>query len=151
MRASMRIDRVLVASLAAVVSILAAACNDSNDVAGPGPVGVGADLSGNWSGQYDSNVPSLCTGGEASASLTQNGNGVRGVFKASGCGISGGLRGTVSGQTVTGSVEMIGCTGGAFNGRLENGTLTISIGDFRKELVTGDAEVFPGGQVRLQR
>jgi hypothetical protein len=148
----MRIDRVLCASMAAALSILVTACNESNDVAGPGPVAVGADLSGEWSGQFDSNVPSLCTGGgQASASLTQTGNEVRGFFKASGCGISGAFRGTVHGQTVTGSVEMLGCTGGGLSGRLENGVLTIGIADFTKELVSGDAEVFPGGQVRLQR
>jgi hypothetical protein len=152
MRASLRIDRVLAASMSAALLILVAACNDSNDVTGPEPVAVGADISGTWSGHYESNVPSLCSGGvDASATLTQSGNEVRGTLKASGCGIGGAFRGTVSGTYVTGRIEMLGCTGGAVGGSLEAGALTLDVGDFRKELVTGDAEVFPGGRVRLQR
>jgi hypothetical protein len=148
----MCIDRVIVASMAAAVSLLVAACNDSNEVSGPGPVAVGADLSGTWNGQYESSAPSLCSGGgDAVASLTQAGNEVRGTFRASGCGIRGSFRGTVSGTYLAGSIDMLGCTGGAVSGSFEAGALTLSVGDFRKELVTGDAEVFPGGRVRLQR
>ena len=29
--------------------------------------------------------------------------------------------------------------------------LTFTVGDFRKDLISGDAEVLPGGQARLQR
>ncbi len=150
-RASIRIRRVLVGFAAAAASILLAACGDSNDVAGPNPVGVYADLSGDWSGHYDSNVPSLCTSGGAVASLRQDGNQVRGTFKAAGCGIAGAIRGTVTGNLVNGTVEMLGCTGGAVSGRLEAGQLTFAIGDFQKVLLTGDAEVLPGGQARLQQ
>jgi hypothetical protein len=46
---------------------------------------------------------------------------------------------------------MSGCTGGAVSGQLESGALTFAVGDFRKELVSGDAEVMPGGLARLQR
>jgi hypothetical protein len=97
------------------------------------------------------NVSSLCTSGTATASFRQNGNELLGTFKATGCGISGAFRGTVTGNSLTGTVDMIGCTGGAVSGQLEEGQLTFAIGDFQKVLLTGDAEVLPGGQARLQR
>jgi hypothetical protein len=150
MRASPR-TRVIVASIAAAAAILIAACNDSNDVAGPGPVVVAADLSGDWNGTYESNDSTLCTNGAASASLTQTGNEVRGTFRATGCGVRGAFRGTVTGNLLQGTVNMSGCTGGAVSGQLESGALTFAVGDFRKELVSGDAEVLPGGLARLQR
>ena len=52
---------------------------------------------------------------------------------------------------ITGSVGMLGCTGGAVTGRFENGTLSLTVGDFRKELIAGEAEVLPGGLVQLRR
>ena len=151
MRAFLRSHRVLVASILASTAIAFVACSDSNNVAGPDPVDV-ADVSGDWSGQYVSNAPSLCTGNtDAMASLTQTGSEVRGIFRAQGCGVSGSFRGRVTGTLLQGSVDMIGCTGGAVSASLEGGALMVTIGDFHKDLVTGDAEVFPGGQVRLQR
>ena len=149
MRLSTR-NRVAIASIAAAASILLA-CGDSNDVAGPGPVGVQADLSGNWSGQYNSNTPSLCSNAMATASWQQTGNQVRGAFKVAGCGIDGTFVGTVAGNRVTGSVGMLGCTGGGTNGQLENGQLSLTISDFRKELIAGDAEVLAGGTVVFRR
>ena len=147
MRISTR-ARVAIASIAAAAAILVSACSDSNDVTGPGNA---ANLAGTWTGQYDANVPSLCTSGSATASLTQTDNQVRGTFEAPGCGIKGAFRGTVSGNALQGTVDMLGCTGGAVSGRFEAGELTFVVGDFRKDLVAGDVEVLPGGEVRLQR
>ncbi|MET0620792.1 MAG: hypothetical protein ABW056_10965, partial [Thermoanaerobaculia bacterium] len=132
-------------------SALLVGCSDSNDMTSPGPVGVSADLSGSWSGQYQSNTPTLCSSGMASASFTQNGNQVTGAFKALGCGIDGTFRGTISGNLVTGTVGMLGCTGGGVSGRFENGALSLTVGDFHKDLIAGDVEVLAGGQVSLQR
>jgi len=153
MRVFARYPGTLVAAALIVVAGSAAliGCNDSNDMTSPGPVGVSADLSGNWNGQYQSNTPSVCSGGTASASFVQDGNRVTGAFKALGCGIDGTFRGTISGNVVSGSVGMLGCTGGAVSGRFENGALSLTIGDFRKDLIAGEAEVLAGGQVSLQR
>lgn len=151
MRTSLRIHRVLVASVAAAASILVGSCSDSNDVTGPGPVGVSADLSGEWRGQYLSNTPSQCSNFMATASLVQTGNEVRGSFKALGCGINGTFVGTVQGDRVTGTVGMLGCTGGGTNGQLANGALSLTVSDFRKDLIAGDTEVMAGGTVAFQR
>ena len=153
MRAFARYPGTLVAAALIVLAASAAliGCNDSNDMTSPGPVGVSADLSGNWSGQYQSNTPTVCSGGTASASFVQNGNQVTGAFKALGCGVDGTFRGTISGSLVTGTVGMLGCTGGGVTGRFENGALTLTVGDFRKDLIAGDVEVLAGGQIRLQR
>ena len=153
MRAHARKRRLLmsVALAALAASTLLIGCNDSNDVAGPGPVGVVADVSGNWSGQYASNIPSFCTDGAATATLNQTGSGVRGWFRAPGCQIEGAFLGSVSGNVLTGTVSMVGCTGGGVSGRLESGSLSLVVGDFHKDLISGDQELMPGGQVRLQR
>ena len=150
MRLSTR-NRVAIASIAAAASILLAACSDSNDVAGPGPVGMNVDLSGDWNGHYLSNTPSLCSNSAATASWQQTGNQVRGAFKVAGCGIDGTFVGTVDGNRITGTVGMLGCTGGGTNGRLENGQLSLTISDFRKDLIAGDTEVLAGGTVVFQR
>ncbi len=153
MRAYARGPRLLAAATLFILvsSTLLIGCNDSNDVAGPGPVGVVADVSGDWSGQYASNIPSFCTNGAASATFTQTGSEVRGWFRASGCQIEGAFLGTVSGDVLTGTVSMVGCTGGGVSGRLESGGLSLVVGDFHKDLITGDQELMPGGQVRLHR
>ena len=153
MRAHARNPRALMSAalVALAASTLLVGCNDSNDVAGPGPVGVVADVSGNWSGQYASNIPSFCTNGAASATFNQTGSEVRGWFRAPGCQIEGAFLGTVSGDVLTGTVSMVGCTGGGVSGRLESGSLSLVVGDFHKDLISGDQELMPGGQVRLQR
>ena len=155
MRAFARYPGTLVTA-ALIVAVVAGSaaligCNDSNDMTSPGPVGVSADLSGNWSGQYQSNTPTVCANGMASASFVQSGNQVTGAFKALCCGVDGTFRGTISGNVVTGTVGMLGCTGGAVSGRFENGALSLTVGDFRKDLIAGEAEVLAGGQVSLQR
>ena len=93
----------------------------------------------------------MCASGTATASLVQTGDRVTGSFQALACGIDGRLQGKVSGNVLTGSVGMAGCTEGAVSGRLEAGSLSLSIGDFRKDLIAGDVELLPGGQVRLHR
>jgi hypothetical protein len=150
MRASARIFASLLVAVA--VSALGIACHDSNEVTGGGMAV--ADLSGSWSGQYDANVPTLCSNGTAAAatlSITQTGNQVVGVFKAQGCGIGGGFRGTLRGNMLTGAIDMMGCTGGGVSGQLDNGALSFTVGDFNKGLINGDVEVMPGGFVRMQR
>ena len=151
MRAFTLTLRMLALPVAASAVILVVACNDSsNDVAGPA-MGAVADVSGNWSGDFDSYAPASCASRTTAVSLTQTGSEVHGTFKVVGCGIDGVFRATVSGNYVTGSVGMLGCTGGAVSGRLENGSLSLTVGDFRKELIAGEAEVLAGGLVRLQR
>ena len=151
MRAFTLAIRTLVVLVAAAAAIVFVGCNDSsNDVTGPA-MGAAADVSGTWSGDFDSYAPASCASRSAAVSLTQSGNQVHGTFKVVGCGIDGVFRATVSGNTVSGSVGMLGCTGGAVSGRLENGSLSLTVGDFRKELIAGEAEVLPGGIVRLQR
>ena len=150
MRAFTLALRTLAITLAAVAAIVVVGCHDSNDVTGPA-MGTAAELSGNWTGNFDSYAPASCSSRTTAVSLTQSGNEVRGTFRVLGCRIDGTFKGTVSGNMVTGSVGMPGCTGGATNGRLENGTLSLTISDFRKDLINGDVEVLPGGLVQLQR
>lgn len=137
-----------VLALAAIVALLGSGCNDANEIAGPATL-AGANVSGTWAGTYQSNGP--CAAVAATATLQQEGSQVSGIFKADSCGIAGAVRGTVQGNSFVGSVNMLGCTGGAISGTVSGGSLTLSVGDFYKELVTGDREVLPGGAVTLRR
>ncbi len=135
---------------AAVVTVLALGCNESNTIAGPAS-DAAANVSGAWSGTYRSNNPALCGAAPAEATLQQNGSQVSGIFKADSCGIAGSLRGTVHGNDFVGSVNMLGCTGGAVSGKIDAGGMNLSVGDFYKPLVTGEQEILPGGAVTLRR
>ncbi len=147
MRASPRI----LAAVAFSAAILFPGCNDSNDVASPGPMATGANVAGTWTGDFQSDSPALCSGSAATASFSQQGTLVTGSFQATGCGIDGTFRGTVDGTHLTGSVNMMGCTGGAASGTLTDAGLQITVGEFKKPLVTGDRPVYPGGTVNFSR
>ena len=134
----------------AASALIALGCSGSNDVTSPTMV-TSADVSGTWNGQYKSNAPAVCASGTASATFVQSGDRVDGPFQALACGVDGTFHGRVSGNTLTGTVGMLGCTGGTVTGHLDNGALSLTITDFRKDLIAGDVEVLPGGQVTMQR
>lgn len=144
--AAFRVMAVLVFASA----LIALGCSGSNDVTSP-TMAAAADVSGTWNGQYQSNATAVCSSGSATASFVQTGDRVDGPFKAMACGIDGQFHGRISGNTLTGSVGMLGCTGGTVTGHLDNGALSLTITDFRKDLISGDVEVLPGGQVSMQR
>ncbi len=135
---------------AAVFAFLPLGCDDSNAITAPSSV-TGANLAGTWAGTYLSNDSAQCAAAPASATLQQQGSRVTGIFKADSCGIAGSVSGTVQGNVFVGEVNMAGCTGGAVSGTMSGAGLTLSVGEFYKELVTGDQEVLPGGSVTLQR
>lgn len=135
---------------AAVFALLPLGCNESNTITAPAAFS-GANLAGTWAGTYQSNDTSQCAAASASATLEQQGAQVSGIFNANSCRIGGSLSGTVQGNVFIGKVNMPGCTGGAVSGTMTDGGLTLSVGDFYKDLVTGDQEVLPGGAVTLRR
>lgn len=149
---AMRFRFLAAAACTAVVALMASAgCNDSNAVTSPGPMATGANVAGTWNGDFQSDSPAMCSGSAATASFTQTGNVVSGSFQATGCGINGAFRGQVDGTHLTGSVNMMGCTGGAVSGTVTNAGLTITVEEFKKPLVTGDRPVYPGGTASFSR
>lgn len=134
---------------AAIAALLPLGCNESNTITAPAGIPA-ANLAGTWAGTYQSNS-AQCAAAPASATLEQQGSQVTGIFRAESCGIGGSIRGRVQGNAFVGEVNMAGCTGGAVSGTMSDAGLTLSVGDFYKELVTGDQEVLPGGAVTLQR
>ena len=149
---AMRFRFLAAVACAAVVALMASAgCNDSNAVTSPGPMATGANVAGTWTGDFQSDDPAMCSGSSATASLTQQGNVVTGSFTATGCGIEGTFRGTVDGNYLTGSVNMMGCTGGAVSGTITSSGLQMTVAEFKKPLVTGDRPVYPGGSVSFSR
>lgn len=138
------------ALLAAAFALLPLGCNESNTISGPAAF-TGANLAGTWAGTYQSTDPAQCAAVSASATLQQNGSRVSGIFRAQSCGIAGSVDGTVEGNVFVGSVNMLGCTGGAVSGAMTGNDLTLNVGEFYKPLVTGDQEVLPGGSVILRR
>lgn len=137
-------------SLAVIAAaLLPLGCNEANTITAPATVPA-VNLAGTWTGTFRSDS-AQCAASPASATLQQQGAQVSGSFKAESCGIAGSVRGTVHGNVFAGEVNMAGCTGGAISGTIGNAGLTLSVGDFFKELVAGDREVLPGGTVTLQR
>jgi hypothetical protein len=129
-------------------------CNDSNDVAGPttGTGAASANVAGDWSGTYQSDTPALCTGSTATARFSQQGTRVTGTFQAMGCGINGSFHGSISGTTLTGTVDLAGCTGGGVTGTVSESGITLQVGEFRKTLLAGGpTEVMAGGRATLTR
>jgi hypothetical protein len=145
----------LSASVPAVLTIavaLAAACQNANTMTAPAGTAspVSANLAGAWSGSFQP-YDSGCGGTSASASFQQTGSAVTGSLKTSDCGVAGYFRGTLQGNTLLGTLEMQGCTGGGVSGTIEGARLSLTIGDMTKPLVTGDTPRMSGGAVLLSR
>jgi hypothetical protein len=148
----MRLQRpvVMLTGLASAVLALAFGCSDSNSVAGPNTGAPTANVAGTWVGTFRPDS-AACSGSSASATFQQSGSRVTGQFSTASCGPTGVFRGTLSGNLLTGAIAMQGCTGGAVSGTVTASGVSLTIGDFRKPLVTGDLIVMPGGTVALTR
>ncbi len=137
---------------ALLVLIGAAYCgHDSNNLTGPVSAAPMASVAGMWSGTYKSNSSS-CPATAMTITLTQNGSAVTGVWTSnSTCGPHGSFKATMAGDTLTGNIDMVGCTGGAVNGHVSGNALSISIGDFYRPIVTADQVLMEGGNASLSR
>ena len=147
---------VLIGVTVAVLALAAFGCSDSNNVTSP-PMGNSnaADVSGDWTGTYRSDTPTLCAGSPASASFSQQGTRVMGAFSASACGINGSFHGGVNGNMLTGKVDISGCTGGSVTGTITESGIQLQVSEFHKDLSQGSphgpADVMAGGSVTLTR
>jgi hypothetical protein len=147
---------VLIGVAVAALAIAAFGCSDSNNNVTSPPMGNSSvNVSGDWTGTYRSDTPSLCAGSPASASFTQQGTRVMGAFSASACGINGSFHGGVSGNTLTGKVDISGCTGGSVTGTITESGIQLQVSEFHKDLSAGSphgpADVMAGGNVSLSR
>jgi hypothetical protein len=57
----------------------------------------------------------------------------------------------VSGNTLTGSIEMLGCSGGAVSATINGSSLSLTVGDLTRPIVSGNQVVMYGGAASLQR
>jgi hypothetical protein len=138
------------ASTALVLAFTLACGKDSNTVAGPAVMTTSASLAGTWTGSFASDVSS-CPSTPMSVTLSQNGTMVTGNFATNACGPHGFFSATLSGNTLTGKVEMLGCTGGSVTGQVNGNALSLSVGDFYRPLVTENKVLFQGGSADLRR
>ena len=146
-----RLLSVLLVAGCAVLLAAAGCNNDSNSMTGPTTVVAGANLSGSWSGGFQSDDQMSCGNSTATLVLQQVGSDVTGNLQTSDCGVKGYFKATVSGNSVTGSVAMEGCVGGKLSGTINGNTLMIQVADLTKPLVTEDRSIMPGGVVTLSR
>ena len=139
-------------ALIGVLALLGAAyCGkDSNTMTGPVSVAPMASVAGTWSGTYSSNDPA-CASTPMTVTLVQNGGNVTGAWVTSRCGPNGALKATISGDSLTGSIEVRGCSGGGVSGHLAGGVLSLAIGDFYRPLVMQDQVMMQGGAATLSR
>lgn len=143
----MKSGRSLLCLLALLIAALA--CKDSNTIAAPA-AGPSATLAGTWSGTFSSNAPS-CPAAPMTVTFTQEGADVRGELTTNACGPHGFFKARVSGNSVTGSVDLGGCTGGGVLGEIHGNDLSLSIGDFYQPLVRENEVVIVGGAATLSR
>ena len=122
---------------------------DSNTVTGPAAAPM-ANLAGTWSGTFVSSDRS-CAAGPMTVTLSQNGNLVTGNFVTTACGPHGFFKATLAGESLTGNIDMGGCTGGGVMGQVHGNSLSIAVGDFYKPLVTEGQVQMEGGQATLSR
>ena len=143
----------LIAGAAAASLIAVAACKDSsNNVAGPA-VMTSVNVTGTWFGTFRAGT-SGCPAAPMTATLTQTGARVTGTVVTPNCGLSSGyLKATIDGNQLSGTIGMMGCTGGAVNGTVsaDGKQIAFSMGDLTKPLVTGDTVIAPGGDVTLTK
>ena len=146
--------RAFVVAAIFALALTSAACQNSNSVTAPSTGTVttsAANVSGDWSGTFSTWDPASCSGSTASASFHQNGAAVTGILKTSQCGVAGSFKGTMHGNVLTGAIDMPGCVGGGVTGLLDGSTITLSIGDMTKPLVTDDMVIMAGGALSLHR
>ena len=123
---------------------------DSNTMTGPVSAAPMASVAGTWSGTFASSDP-RCAAGPMTVTLTQNGNQVTGNWVSTSCGPYGFFKATVSGNSLTGNIDMGGCEGGGVMGQVSGNALSLSIGDFYKPLVTENQVLMVGGSATLNR
>jgi hypothetical protein len=140
-------------TLLLTVMLAALACQNSNSVTGPAnnvaaPAG---NVTGSWSGTFQSYDPQGCGSSSASATFEQAGAAITGKLVTSSCGVSGVFEGTLQGNMLLGSIKMDGCVGGGVSGTMNGSQLSLTVGDLTKPLVTFDKPVMLGGAVTLSR
>jgi len=138
------------APTALVLAFTLACGKDSNSVAGPAVMSTSANLAGTWTGTFAPDTPS-CASTPMSVTLSQDGATVTGNFATNACGPHGFFKATISGNTLTGRIEMLGCTGGSVSGQISGNALSLGVGDFYRPLVTENQVLFQGGSADLRR
>lgn len=140
-----------IAGLAILVLAVPGCNNGSATVTGPATGVAGSNLTGSWSGAFQSDDQANCGNSSASATFQQIGSEVTGNLQTSDCGVRGYFKATISGSSVTGSVAMEGCVGGKLSGSISGSTLSLQIADLTKPLITDDRTIMSGGVVTLNR
>ena len=138
-------------ALAAVVLFGTAFCGkDSNTVTAPVSAAPMASVAGTWTGTYSSAAAS-CPAAPMTMTLAQDGATVTGNFATNSCGPHGSFRATLSGNALTGKIDMLGCTGGSVSGHVDGGMLSLAVGDFYRPLVTANEVLMEGVTATLSR
>jgi hypothetical protein len=140
-------------ALLCAVALASLACqNSSSTVTGPSNVAAPAgNVTGSWSGTFQSDDTQSCGGSTATATFQQVGSTVTGNVVTSACGVGGLFQGTLQGNTLMGKIAMEGCVGGGVSGTINGSEISLSISDLTKPLVTFDKPVLMGGVVKLRR
>ena len=138
-------------AFAAIAALaLTLACNDSNAVSAPSSPMPAAVVAGTWTGMFQSDS-NMCASSQVTATFQQSGSQVTGTISGTSCGSSGVFKGMVSGNTLTGNIEMMGCSGGAVSATINGSSLSMTVGDLTRPIVSGTQVVMYGGAASLQR
>lgn len=130
---------------------LALACKGSSNMVSAAEVApASSNVAGTWTGTFHSDS-NACASSQFTATFTQNGSQVNGTLSGTSCGSSGVFKGSVSGNQLTGSIEMLGCSGGAVSATVSGSGLSLTVGDLTRPIVSGTEVVMYGGAASLQR
>jgi hypothetical protein len=144
--------KAVLAALVTISAFVVSCGKDSNMVAAPTNSATAMSVAGTWSGTYSSNSTS-CAAAPMTITIQQNGSNLTGQVATMGgalCGPTGALKGSVSGDMVTGNIDMRGCTGGGITAHVSNGVLSLTVGDFYQPLVTQKI-IMQGGAATLRQ
>jgi hypothetical protein len=133
-----------------VLTLTLACKGSSNMVSAPEVAPAAASVAGTWTGTFRSDS-SACASSQITATFQQSGAQVTGTLSGTSCGTSGAFKGTMSGNQLTGNVEMLGCSGGAVAATVSGSGLSLTMADLTRPIVSGEQVVMYGGAAALQR
>ena len=144
--------RAWAAGAALALSLFPLSCSKSDMATNPvmsSPVAASVNVAGTWTGSFMQEGKAGSS--TVTATLEQSGSQVHGVFESQACGIRGEFIGTLSGNSLSGKVEMSGCKSGAVVGTASASSLQMSVGNFLSLSDFADKIMIYGGDASLHR
>jgi hypothetical protein len=137
-----------IAGFAVLVLAVPGCNNGSGTVTGPATGTAGANITGSWSGAFQSDDQANCGNSGASATFQQMGSEVTGNLQTSDCGVRGYFKATISGSNVSDPWRWKAASAEALRHDKRQHAVAPDRGP-DQPLVTDDRTIMSGGVVTL--